>query len=399
MISSKATTKAWGHTPETFKTDNTRYGAANALPEEGASPGAAALGGASNAGGGKDDNIGEVLNRIADPTGADAAKKAQRKPNNTLDKDDFLKLMLAQMKNQDPMNPMQSHEMASQLAQFTSLEQLFNVNKNLEGLTKAQDPQTKFQALNFLGKTVKSDSRQIFKAEGPVASDCHFELMGDAKKVKVTISDETGNAVKTMEIPGMKKGMQKIAWAGLDDDDKPTRAGRYFLNVEAENASGKKIGVQTETKGVISGVNYTPEGPMLLIGNQRVRLQDIQEIEDESLTHKSELAPGQGPVMMPVEGSNTNTSPSSPNSATSGAQAANASPTGQQMSAQAQSTSQKASSAGNGKIDPSQLAKVNKQAEKKIVTSHYNPKASLPMEVDSGGIKTESPFGKVAKGG
>src|SRR5258708_910212 len=112
---------------------------------------------------GKQKDVGEVLNQVANPSGKDTGGHKVRRAHNTLDKDDFLKLMLTQMKNQDPMNPMQSHEMAAQLAQFTSLEQLFNVNKNLEGLTRAQDPMQKYEALNFLGRTIKADSRQILR--------------------------------------------------------------------------------------------------------------------------------------------------------------------------------------------------------------------------------------------
>src|SRR5450631_4352368 len=128
MVSSKLGTQNWSKAtqPHDFKNDNTHYAPATASS-------------------GDDKNIGEKLNQIANPGGKDPTKQS-RKAHNTLDKDDFMKLMLTQMKNQDPMSPLQSHEMAAQLAQFTSLEQLFNVNKNLEGLSKSQDPIQKYEA-------------------------------------------------------------------------------------------------------------------------------------------------------------------------------------------------------------------------------------------------------------
>src|SRR5689334_10769007 len=98
-----------------------------------------------------DKPVGDVLNEIADPNWIDP-KKVQREVNKDLNKDAFFKLMLTQMKNQDPTNPLPSHEMAAQLAQFTSLEQLFNVNSNLEELKKAQTPMSDYQVLNFIGK-------------------------------------------------------------------------------------------------------------------------------------------------------------------------------------------------------------------------------------------------------
>jgi flagellar basal-body rod modification protein FlgD len=228
-----------------------------------------------------DKSVGDVLNQIANPGGGDS--KPKRKAHNSLDKDDFLKLMLTQMKNQDPMNPMQSHEMAAQLAQFTSLEQLFNVNKNLDGLTKSQEPIQKFEVLNFLGKTIKADSRQILRQPGDQGSDLRFNIMADTAKVKLTIADEDGKTIKSIEYGNLKKGANKLVWAGTDDQDREVKPGKYIFNVEAEGVGGKKIGVITETKGTITGVNYTPEGPMLMVGDQKVRLQDVQKIEDDNL--------------------------------------------------------------------------------------------------------------------
>ena len=229
-------------------------------------------------------NVGDILNSVANPGGKDPNKQV-RKAHNTLDKDDFLKLM-TQMKNQDPMNPIQSHEMAAQLAQFTSLEQLFNVNKNLEGLQHAQDPMQKFEALNFLGKSIKSDTRQILRVNGDQGSDLRFNLLGDASRIKITIADETGATVKVLEYGGLKKGPNKVVWAGANDKDQEVKPGKYMFNVEAENTSGRKVGVVTETAGTITGINYTAEGPLLMIGDQKVRLQDIQKIEDDGLKDK-----------------------------------------------------------------------------------------------------------------
>src|SRR5438876_921308 len=134
MISNKVGTQNWTKAQQNhdFSDEKLNYTSAKALdPSKGE---------------GKE-NVGDYLNQIANPGGKDP-NKTVRRAHNTLDKDDFLKLMLTQMKNQDPMNPLQSHEMAAQLAQFTSLEQLFNVNKNLEGLNKSQDPLQKFEVLN-----------------------------------------------------------------------------------------------------------------------------------------------------------------------------------------------------------------------------------------------------------
>jgi flagellar basal-body rod modification protein FlgD len=244
-------------------------------------------------------NVGEQLNDIANPGGD--SNKTKRKSHNTLDKDDFLKLMLTQMKNQDPMSPLQSHEMAAQLAQFTSLEQLFNVNKNLEGLARAQDPVQKYEALNFLGKSIKADTRQIVRQAGDQGTDLRFNLMADAQKIKLTIQDEEGKTIKTVDFGNLKAGANKVAWNGTDNEGRDVKSGKFMFNIEAENG-GKKIGVVTETKGTITGINYTPEGPMLMVGDQRVRLQDVQKIEDEGLREKQSALEGPGAIAKPAEG-------------------------------------------------------------------------------------------------
>ena len=197
--------------------------------------------------------------------------------------------MLTQMKNQDPMSPMQSHEMAAQLAQFTSLEQLYNVNKNLEGLTRAQDPMQKYEALNFLGKTIKADTRQILRQTGDQGTELRFNLMADAQKIKLTIQDEQGLIIKTIDFGNLKAGANKVVWNGTDNEDREVKPGKFVFNIDALNGD-KKIGVVTETKGTITGVNYTPEGPMLMVGDQRVSLQDVQKIEDEGLKGEKQSA-------------------------------------------------------------------------------------------------------------
>ncbi len=297
MISSKVGTQGWSKAVQ-----NHDFGD-QALHLEAATP--------SSKGGDGVKDIGEKLNQIANPGGKEVSQKVRR-AHNTLDKDDFLKLMLTQMKNQDPMNPMQSHEMAAQLAQFTSLEQLFNVNKNLENLGKAQDPMQKFEALNFLGKAIKADTRQIFRQAGDQATDLRFNLGTDAAKVKVTVADELGATVKIIEYGGLKAGANKIVWNGVDSNNRDVKPGKYIFNVEAETTAGHKVAVMTETKGTITGINYTPEGPMLMVGDQKVRIQDVQRIEDDSLKEKQNTdeamrsaAPTTGKVLQKIKGQDT----------------------------------------------------------------------------------------------
>lgn len=225
-------------------------------------------------------NVGDVLNKIVDPNWQDPSKKIRSTGNASLDKDAFFKLMLAQMKAQDPTNPMQSHEMAAQLAQFTSLEQLNNINATLESMKGAQTPSTNFQALAFIGKMVSGDSSKVNRAKGDTEHLLSFQLLGDAANVKVTVKDAAGNVVRKLDFASLKKGDNTVKWNGMTDDGLPARTGEYKIAIEAQSANGQKVYAKTEFGGRITGLNYTSEGPVLMVGSQTIKMSDVKKIQE-----------------------------------------------------------------------------------------------------------------------
>ncbi|MDZ4084314.1 MAG: flagellar hook capping FlgD N-terminal domain-containing protein [Bdellovibrionales bacterium] len=235
-----------------------------------------------------DQAIGDVLNKIADPNWVDPARKVRTTGSNELDKDAFFKLMLTQMKNQDPTNPMQSHEMAAQLAQFSSLEQLNNIGTGVENLAKAQTGQGNFGALAFIGKRVTGDASKISRASGDTEHGFNFSLAQDATKSKITIKDITGKTVRVLELAALKKGANSIKWNGLTDEGLPARAGEYKFSIEATGSNGGKVYAQSSFEGRISGVDFTPQGPMVIVNGQSIRLSDVKKIEDPVLAEPFE---------------------------------------------------------------------------------------------------------------
>lgn len=230
--------------------------------------------------GGKD--VGEVLNKVADPNYIDPAKRVRHVGSDKLDKDAFMKLMLAQMKNQDPTNPLKSHEMAAQLAQFSSLEQLQNVNTNLDQMRAAQKPAETYQSLNFIGKAVAGDSAKISRVKGDTIHDFNYAIPVDAKKVSITVKDANGELVRKVDFANLKAGANIWRWNGETERGEAAKAGDYKIVVDAESTLGQKLDVKSDFQGIISGVNYTPDGPVLMIGNQSIKLQDVKRIFDRS---------------------------------------------------------------------------------------------------------------------
>jgi flagellar basal-body rod modification protein FlgD len=237
-----------------------------------------------------DENIGDALNKIADPNWVDPSKKVRAVGNDKMDKDAFMKLMLAQMKHQDPSNPMQSHELAAQLAQFSSVEQLQNINSTLTDLRAAQKPTETFQALNFIGKAVSGDSAKYVRVKGDKDYDFSFNLSDSAKEAVIRIRNSSGEVIRSINMKDLKKGANNFNWNGQDERGQVAPAGEYNFFVEATGSNGAKLAAKTDFEGKITGVNYTPEGPVLLVGNQSIKLKDVKKIVDPSLMKNDQIS-------------------------------------------------------------------------------------------------------------
>lgn len=237
-----------------------------------------------------DQAVGDVLNKIADPNWQDPSKKVRAVGNNSLDKDAFFKLMLTQMKNQDPTNPMQSHEMAAQLAQFSSLEQLNNIGKGIEGLGAATASQGSYGALSFIGKVVSGDASKVTRGAGDTEHGFGFQLGNDAQKVKVSVKDATGKVVRELEVGALKKGQNSVKWNGLTTEGLPARPGEYKFAIEATDSSGAKVFSKSAFEGRISGVDFSAAGPMVIVNGQTIKLSEVKKIEDPAFMQ----GPGNG---------------------------------------------------------------------------------------------------------
>lgn len=237
-----------------------------------------------------EEDMGAVLNKIADPNWVDPSKKIRAVGNDKMDKDAFMKLMLAQMKNQDPTNPLKSHEMAAQLAQFTSVEQMQNMNSTLTEMRNGQKPAENFQALNFIGKAVSGDSSKLTRVKGDKAHDFNFNLPDNTKSVIVKVRNADGDIVRKVELKNLKSGANSYSWNGQNEQGVNLPTGDYQFIAEATATNDRKLAVKTDFSGVITGVNYSAEGPVLLVGNQSVKLKDVKQIVDPSLMKNGQIS-------------------------------------------------------------------------------------------------------------
>jgi flagellar basal-body rod modification protein FlgD len=255
-----------------------------------------------------DQNVGDVLNKISDPNWVDPSKKMRTAGNDKLDKDAFFKLMIAQIKNQDPTNPLQSHEMAAQLANFSGLEQMQNMNSTLTEMKNGQRPQENYAALNLIGKSVAGDSSKVTRSPGDREHEFKFNLPMDVSDTNIKVYNGDGEVIRTFDLKNLKKGDNKISWNGQNDKGANQNPGEYRFAIEAK-AGEKKVAVKTDFDGVITGINYTQEGPVLLVGNQSIKMRDVRKITDPSLMSNDQKVKDVTMQDLKVTGeaSNTNT--------------------------------------------------------------------------------------------
>lgn len=197
--------------------------------------------------------------------------------SNVLGKDDFLNLLITQLQNQDPLNPTDSVEFTAQLAQFSSLEQLGNVNENLVELKNFQASINNSQAVSLIGKTITANGNFIqLTGAGPV--NCDFSLDDDAALVVVSIYDGSGEYVTAFESKNLTAGQNTLNWDGTDKNGNRVSAGNYTFEILAADANGRDIKATTYFTGPVDKVTFENNTSFLSAGNQKIALGDVIQV-------------------------------------------------------------------------------------------------------------------------
>ena len=209
------------------------------------------------------------------PTVSDTPAAATKK-NDELGRDSFLTMFLAQLKNQDPLNPMDGQEFAAQLAQFTSLEQLFNVNENLEAMKTSQDRNSLFQALDFIGKEIEAGGN-VLSLEQDQTAKGGFTI-GERAFCTVMVYDENGTPVRGISLGEFQAGPHNFVWDGADDSGNKVEEGPYGFDIKAVTSSGDRLPAETRVIGKVTRVNLEGESPVLYLRDLPVGLSQVLDI-------------------------------------------------------------------------------------------------------------------------
>jgi flagellar basal-body rod modification protein FlgD len=197
-------------------------------------------------------------------SGANAAKKTK---SNEIGQDQFLQLLITQLKNQDPLDPMKNDQFAVDMAQFSQVEQLIGIN---EKLNKSSSGDLGSLA-SYLGREVvtKSDSISVSGNDG---GRLKINLAGDAASVNIDILNSDGSVKKTIEAGALKKGENSINLKDLQISD-----GDYKFKVTAKSTNGGEITNKAQVAGIVSG--FIPGAdPKLLIGSKQISPSEIVRV-------------------------------------------------------------------------------------------------------------------------
>ncbi|MCW5954127.1 MAG: flagellar hook assembly protein FlgD, partial [Propionibacteriaceae bacterium] len=188
--------------------------------------------------------------------------------------DTFLQLLTTQLKNQNPLDPLDTNAFTQQLVQFSSVEQQLKTNDFLSALVQANTNTVQTNAVNYIGKTVSASGTRSELVNGKAV--WNFKL-DDAATINVTIKDANGNVVYT-EDGALQAGAGTFEWNGKTSTGSTAPDGTYSITMTGVNAEGKNVPISTELTGVVTGIDFTGSEPVLLIGSTRVNLSGVTTI-------------------------------------------------------------------------------------------------------------------------
>lgn len=231
-------------------------------------------------------------------TGSSAASGALGTPEvadtqSDIGPDAFLRLLVTQIRNQDPMEPMDTTQMMQQMTQLTEVERLVAIDGRLQSLQMGIAGISNSGAADLVGRTIRADTGNVLLDSVGSGSGA-FELSGAATSVSVEIRDESGTLVRTLDLGPMGAGMRSFDWDGDDDLGNRADPGRYGIQVRAIDAEGNPVSTSTEIVGRVSAIRYENGFPLLEVNGVDVIMGDVRAVEDDE--------PAPAPTTTPTSG-------------------------------------------------------------------------------------------------
>lgn len=200
--------------------------------------------------------------------------------------DTFLTILTTQLRNQNPLDPMDTNQFTQQLVQFTGVEQQLKTNEFLETLMLSSQNTAKSDAVSYIGKEVTSsgktgeltDENAVFWA---------YSADANAANATVTIKDANGQVVYTETGP-LNAGPGTFRWDGMGSDGNLKPNGVYTIDIQGKDANGQIVKISTASIGIVTAVDFTGDVPLLTVGSRRVAITDVTDVRIPDVTAPDE---------------------------------------------------------------------------------------------------------------
>ncbi len=215
-----------------------------------------------------------AMSNLAAAAGASA--EGAKDPAKELN-DRFLKLLVAQMNNQDPMNPLDNAQVTSQMAQINTVTGINGLNDTVEKLLTQFGQMQALQAAQLTGRSVLVSGQEL-RVTGPGPNTFGVQLPSSAEKVTVEIRDAAGSVVRSMDLGAGDAGISRFSWDGKSDGGAQVAAGKYTMTVKAIAAGKELAATPLVTRTVEAVSNFNGTTTLILAGGGSVSYADVKQI-------------------------------------------------------------------------------------------------------------------------
>ena len=196
--------------------------------------------------------------------------------------DTFLTILTTQLKNQNPLDPMDTNAFTQQLVQFTGVEQQLKTNDFLESLMLSGQNTAKSDAVSYIGKEVTSSGKT---GELSSANNAYWAYSADANAANatITIKDAKGQLVYSQKGP-LSSGPGTFRWDGMGTDGSMKPNGVYTIDIQGKDTNGKDVRISTASIGLVTAVDFTGKVPVLTVGTRKVAITDVTDVRVPDVT-------------------------------------------------------------------------------------------------------------------
>jgi flagellar basal-body rod modification protein FlgD len=188
---------------------------------------------------------------------------------------DFMALLVAQIKNQDPTSPMDNAQFTSQITQFSMLEQLESMSSSLQDNVAVGTAINNTAMLALVGRKVTVAGNDVMLAGG-TANESMIAASGNGRAT-IKITDENGRVVRTYE-QSVTKGLNTVTWDGRTDDDVVAADGKYTISAEVKDSSGKAVTFKNLMTGAVAGLRYSDNQAIVMVNGEEFYVSEIYKV-------------------------------------------------------------------------------------------------------------------------